>query len=382
MKILIISNYYPPHFKGGYELSCYEVTTYLYEQGEDVLVLCGDYLKNEPDNRSNYRVVRKLKYIDYLSDDYWNKSKVEKDNYEMTTRILDEFEPDFVYFWNQQYLSLAPYWAVKRRKIAHVFDIGDVWPLKYYREGFKAKVKSFIKRLLPNFRDAKMEVNPVIILSEWMRPLFVEKFGSKEIYNIPRGVKLKEDLQINSKADDIKLMFAGRIEPLKGLELIINVLSGLQAYKWTLDVYGDGDEDYLERIKLLITEKSLGQRVILKGKLYPLDEAYQTHDVFLFPTLAKEGFGRVAIEAMSYGLPVLTVNKYGPNDIVEDGYNGYKASPSDLSAWANNLKQILSDKDLLIKMSNNALETVKNKYDIELINKQRYDIIKDIYYSK
>ncbi len=382
MKILIISNYYPPHFKGGYELSCYEVTNYLYEQGEDVLVLCGDYLKNEPDNRSNYRVVRKLKYIDYLSDDYWNKSKVEKENYEMTTRILDEFEPDFVYFWNQQYLSLAPYWAVKRRKIAQVFDIGDIWPLKYYREGFKAKVKSFIKRLLPNFRDAKMEVNPVIILSEWMRPMFVEKFGSKEIYNIPRGVKLKEDLQINSKTDDIKLMFAGRIEPLKGLELIINVLSGLQAYKWTLDVYGDGDEDYLERIKLLITEKSLGQRVFLKGKLYPLDEAYQTHDVFLFPTLAKEGFGRVAIEAMSYGLPVLTVNKYGPNDIVEDGYNGYKSSPSDLSAWANNLKQILSDKDLLIKMSNNALETVKNKYDIELINKQRYDIIKDIYYSK
>jgi len=382
MKILIISNYYPPHFKGGYELSCYEVTNYLYEQGEDVLVLCGDYLKNEPDNRSNYRVVRKLKYIDYLSDDYWNKSKVEKENYEMTTRILDEFEPDFVYFWNQQYLSLAPYWAVKRRKIAHVFDIGDIWPLKYYREGFKAKVKSFIKRLLPNFRDAKMEVNPVIILSEWMRPMFVEKFGSKEIYNIPRGVKLKEDLQMNSKTDDIKLMFAGRIEPLKGLELIINVLSGLQAYKWTLDVYGDGDEDYLERIKLLITEKSLGQRVFLKGKLYPLDEAYQTHDVFLFPTLAKEGFGRVAIEAMSYGLPVLTVNKYGPNDIVEDGYNGYKSSPSDFSAWANNLKQILSDKDLLIKMSNNALETVKNKYDIELINKQRYDIIKDIYYSK
>jgi len=382
MKILIISNYFPPHFKGGYELSCQEVANYLYEHGEDILVLTGDYLKSEPEGWSYYQVIRKLQYIDYLSKDYWNKSKVEKENYAITNRFLDEFQPDFVYFWNQQYLSLAPYWAVKRRKIPHLFDIGDVWPLKYYREGFKARGKSFIKKILPNFVDAGMEVNPVIILSEWMKPLFVEKFGSKVIYTIPRGVKIKEDVTINPNVNNIKMMFASRIEPLKGLDLIIRVLSKLKEYKWTLDVYGDGDEEYIKSVKLLISNNSLGERITLRGKIYPLDEAYKTHDLFLFPTLAKEGFGRVAIEAMSYGLPVLTVNEYGPNDLIEDGYNGYKCSPNDLVCWENNLKQILSDEKLLIKMSNNAIETVKNKYDIKLINKQRHDIIKEIYHSK
>ncbi len=382
MKILIISNYFPPHFKGGYELSCQDVTNYLYEQGEEILVLCGDYLKEKSEGRKKYRVFRRLKYIDYLSNDYWNKSNVEKDNYAITQRVLDKFQPDLVYFWNQQYISLGPYWAVKKKNIPHVFDIGDVWPLKYYREGFKAKTKSFVKRILPNFLDSKMRIDPVIILSEWMKPIFQDKFASKSIFTIPRGVLVQENVNINPNPKNIKLMFAGRIEPLKGLEFIINILIKLVERNWTLDIYGDGDEDYLKKIKALITENSLKERVFFKGKLYPLDEAYQSHDLFLFPTLAMEGFGRVAIEAMAYGLPVVTVDRYGPNDIVQNGYNGFKCSPEDLKCWENNLKLLLSDYSLLIKMSENALETVKNKYDIKLINKQRHEIIKEIYYSK
>ncbi len=382
MKILIISNYFPPHFKGGYELSCKDVTDYLHQKGEDMLVLCGDYKKNEGESRQDYRIIRKLDYIDYNSSDYWNKSKVEKRNYQLTLRVLERFEPDVVYFWNQQYISLAPYWAVKKKAIPHIFDIGDIWPEKYYRADFKGKMKFLVKRITPFFIDAKMVIDPVIILSEWMRPLFQEKFASKTIYTIPRGVKVNSDIEINPDFEEIRLMFAGRIEPLKGLDLIIKVLAKLKNLKWKLDVYGDGEEDYISQVRKLIEDNSLTERISFKGKVYPLDEAYQGHDVFLFPTLAKEGFGRVAIEAMNYGLPVITVDRYGPHDIVKNAYNGFKCSPNDLDCWENSLKQILSDKQLLIKMSNNALATVKEKYDIININKQRHNIIKEIYFTK
>lgn len=382
MKILIISNYFPPHFKGGYEISCKEVADFLHEKGEEIFVLCGDYQKDKDEGRKKYRVNRKLQYIDYLSKDYWNKSKVEKANYAITKRVLNKFQPDFVYFWNLQYISLAPYWAVKRAKIPHLFDIGDVWPLKYKRSGFKEKIKSYIKILLPNFLEAEMKIDPVVILSEWMRPVFKDMFSAKKIYTIPRGVKLKENIEIISDPNLVKFMFAGRIEPLKGLDLIIKVLSKLTNYNWILDVYGDGEEDYLKEIELMCKEFSLEERVNFKGKVYPLDSAYESHDVFLFPTLAKEGFGRVAIEAMNFGLPVVTVDRYGPNDIVINGVNGFKCSPDNLTCWENSLKQILSDNSLLIKMSNNALKHVKDNYDIELINKKRYDLIKELYYSK
>ncbi len=382
MKILVISNYFPPHFKGGYELSCKEVSDYLHQQGEEIMVLSGDYKKNEEEGRRDYRVVRKLTYIDYLSNDYWNKSKVEKQNYESTLRVLDRFKPDFVYFWNQQYISLGPYWAVKKKKIPHLFDIGDIWPTKYYRQGFRARLKGSVKRLLPFFIDSKMVIDPVIILSNWMKPLFKEKFYSKKIYTIPRGVTIKEGIEINSNIKEARFMFAGRIEPLKGLELIINVLAKLKEYQWKLDIYGDGEEEYISKIKFLIKEKLLEDRITLMGQVFPLDLAYQTHDIFLFPTLAQEGFGRVAIEAMSYGLPVITVNSYGPDDIVQDGINGFKCSPDKMDCWENSLKQILSDPALLIKMSQNALIRVEENYNIEKINKQRYEIIKELYYTK
>lgn len=381
MKILIISNYFPPHFKGGYELSCQEVTNYLFEQGEEIFVLCGEYQQDKPSS-APYPVRRKLQYINYLGKDYWQKSRVEKYNYGVTMQVIDEFQPDFVYFWNQQYISLAPYWAVSKRKLQHLFDIGDIWPLKYYREDLKGKVKSYIKRLLPFFLEAKMVIDPVIILSEWMKPLFQEKFFSKRIYTIPRGVKVQETTRHFSNSESIRLMFAGRVEPQKGLDLIIRVLAQLTDLKWSLDIYGDGEVGYLAEIDRSIKNNHLTKRIKLHGMVYPLDKEYENHDVFLFPTLAQEGFGRVAIEAMSFGLPVLTVNEYGPNDIVDHGYNGFKCVIDDVSCWRNNLKRLLTDRELLAEMSMNAVTTVKEKYDINLINKQRYDLIKKIYNSK
>ncbi|MFA7056194.1 MAG: glycosyltransferase family 4 protein [Candidatus Cloacimonadales bacterium] len=381
MKILMITNLFPPHFIGGYELSCQEVTNYFHEQGEELFVLCGDYKKDE-EVSAPYPVSRKLQYIDYLGDDYWQKSRVEKYNYALTTQILEEFQPDFVYFFNQQYITLAPYWAVSKKKLPHIFDIGDMWPDKYYRDGFKGKSKAFAKRILPNFIEAKMEIDPVIILSEWMRPFLKNKFHAKSITCIPRGVQIKDITRDFSKLDSVKLMFSSRLDPVKGLHVIIGVLANLQDLKWTLDVYGSGSDEYVAQINKLIDDNNLNDRITLNGKVYPLDEAYKSHHVCLFPTLGDEGFGRVAIEAMSFGLPVLTVNKFGPNDVVEHGYTGFKCPKEDLSCWEKHLRILLSDRELLNQMSKNALKTIKEEYDINVTSQKRYVLIKEIYNSK
>lgn len=377
----MITNLFPPHFVGGYELSCQEVTDYLFEQGEDMFVLCGEY-KSDESSSAPYPVSRKLKYIDYLSDDYWQKSRVEKHNYKITMQTLDKFKPDFVYFFNQQYISLAPHWAVNKKELPYVFDIGDLWPFKYHRSDFRGKLKSFVKRILPNFLEAKMVIDPVIILSEWMKPLLEENFDSEQIYTIPRGVKVKEITRTYSNSGPIKFIFTSRLDPAKGLHLIVGVLSNLKEYDWILDVYGSGSKSYIVEIEKLIKNNSLEERVILHGKVYPLDQEYENHDVCLFPTLGNEGFGRVAIEALSFGLPVLTVNKYGPNDVIHHGYNGFKCSTDDLYCWRKYLIKLLTNRELLAEMSRNALTTIKEKYDINVTNKKRYDIIKEIYNSK
>ncbi len=377
MKILVISNYFPPYFKGGYELSCKAMTDYLYNHSEDVTVLAGDYKEGNKDE-PNYDVRRQLKYIDYTNGSYFDKCRVEKINYNTTVELLKEIRPDIVYFWNQQYISLAPYLAVKKMGIKHLFDIGDIWPEKYKRSGFSNKIKSIIKRLIPSFIEGTLVLNPVVILSEWMREIVVNNHLSRDVYVIPRGVAINKTVSSKNDNANVRLMYASRIEPLKGLEFILESLSQVSNTNWTLDVYGSGDESYVNEVKSSCRKLNLSDKVHFKGMVYPLDSEYDKHDVFLFPTLAKEGFGRVAIEAMSWGLPVVTVDRFGPGDIVINGYNGFKCSPDNQSEWVDSLSALIKDKELRIKMSINSLDTIKDKYDINVIHKKRHDIIKEI----
>jgi glycosyltransferase involved in cell wall biosynthesis len=354
---------------------------FLHENGEEILVLTGDYDKGNGDE-PNYAVSRTLKYIDYTSGGYWDKSRIEKQNHKKTLDTIDIFNPDVVYFWNQQYISIAPYLAVKKRKLKHLFDIGDIWPEKYKREGYKDKLKSFVKRILPNFIEGDLILDPVIILSEWMREIVTRTFSSRSIYVIPRGVLSNRNYSRNLNPKNIKLMFASRIEPLKGLELLIKILKKVKCENWTLNVYGDGDEDYVVKIKRLIKELNLTNKINLRGKVYPLDKAYAEHDVFIFPTMAREGFGRVVIESMSFGLPVISVDRFGPADIIKNGYNGFKCSIDKPEEWVRSIETILSNEKLLSTMSENSLDTVKKKYDINFVHNERYKIIKEIHSSK
>lgn len=374
MNILIVSNYFPPHFKGGYEISCKDMADFLYQKGEQITVLTGDYSTPASEN-SDYKVIRQLKYIDYNSEDYFNKSQIEKFNYSLMLSTLDEIKPDIVYFWNQQYISIGPMLACRKKRHAAIYDIGDVWPEKYYRAGIKAKAKQFVKSLLPGFIDGKLIIDPVIILSNWMNPIFKEKFKSKSIHVIPRGVEIPKEVSVKNNEPVVRLMSAGRIEPLKGVDIIINSLAKLKDLNWVLDLYGTGDESYLKSLKKLIKELKLENRIFLRGKIFPLNQAYDCHDVFLFPTLAREGFGRVVIESMAYGLTVLSVDRFGPNDIIDHMVNGLKCDPNNEELFTQNLKQIIVDVELRRRISKNALDTIQKKYEINYICNQRYELL-------
>ena len=78
--------------------------------------------------------------------------------------------------------------------------------------------------------------------------------------------------------------------------------------------------------------------------------------------LAIETFGLTALEAMSAGLPVIVPTVGGIAEMVEDGVNGYKIDNSDLECIAEHVRQLLSDRALYCRLSENALH-VAHKYD-------------------
>lgn len=119
---------------------------------------------------------------------------------------------------------------------------------------------------------------------------------------------------------DIRLLFVGRLAPVKGLDLALNALQPLGRYRWRLDVLGDGEQR--ETLVGQAKELGLAERVHFHGRQHDPTAWYRQADLLLFPSRS-ESFGLVLAEAMSHGLPCLGfrhdgVNYHNANDEIID----------------------------------------------------------------
>jgi glycosyltransferase involved in cell wall biosynthesis len=136
-----------------------------------------------------------------------------------------------------------------------------------------------------------------------------------------------DQLKIKSpQKDKLQLLWVGRFMPRKGVLLVLEVMEKLKAYPGiTLTVVGHGEMQ--QEIEDCIKEYGLENTVRLTGKV-PYEEVrsyYDSHDVFFFTSL-RDSNGVQVIEAMCFGMPVITLNLHGQGIIVSDE-TGIRCSP-------------------------------------------------------
>lgn len=369
MKILILSNYFPPYYIGGYELACFDTAKYLQNAGHDVYILTG---KHEEESNKFERVYRKLKYIDYENPSYINKHEVEEFNFEITSNVINQVKPDLVYIWSLRLISLSPVWAINKLKVKKIFEIGDFWMKGFLGNNFMSKVKRTAKKILPGFNATNVEIDPIISVSQWMVKEMKELYGTKEVFQIPNGTKItKEKTKKNN--DVMRYMFCGRLDYTKGLDLALKALSNMKDRKindFEFNIYGDGDKEYIEKCQKITRLLKLNDHVTFHGKIDNLQEEYKKNHVLLMPTRMREPFGLVLIEAMNYGVVPVATNDYGPSEIIDDHKNGLLFTPSNVDDLTFKMLLLHNSWDLLEKYRQNAYEKVESKFDINIVKKE------------
>lgn len=169
-----------------------------------------------------------------------------------------------------------------------------------------------------------------------------------------------------TKNSPFRILFLGNVIERKGLHTLLNALSILHSFgfaqdkpsSFILDIVGSlkSDPEYSKRIQKLIESNGLSSFVFLHDSLndQPLIELFKQSHVLVVPS-SYEGFGIVYLEGMGFGLPAIGTTAGAASEIITHGQNGFLIRPDDAEALAEYLSGLAADRNLLAKLSVNAL---------------------------
>jgi len=155
--------------------------------------------------------------------------------------------------------------------------------------------------------------------------------------------------------DEVLVGVIGRIHFWKGQDFLLQaarILVALPRVKYVLvgSVYDPKHDDQLSRLKKMVTEFGIEDRVIFSHFSIDIEELYAALDVVVVPSILPEPFGLVAVEAMAAGKPVIGTAHGGLTEIIVDQVTGFLVPPTKPEVLAERIKTLILDKDLRERM--------------------------------
>ncbi len=169
------------------------------------------------------------------------------------------------------------------------------------------------------------------------------------------------------------LLIMGRIDPVKNQSWVIEQVPAIfQKFPNALLVLAGSctDAAYGEKIKKLIAEKGLAERVLLTGGLPPEDSKLigllQEAQIVLLPSLS-ETFGLVILEAWAAGNTVISSRTSGAQEMIREGENGWLFDLENPAQFHAALETVLSKPDLRLQYAANGAAAVLKYYDTNVL---------------
>ncbi len=216
--------------------------------------------------------------------------------------------------------------------------------------------------------DIVQEADRITAFSRHEKEALAQLYGAhpSKVAVIPAGVDL-ELFQPHAKAQAKKelglqdkrvVLFVGRIEPLKAVDLLLQAFALLEDRAGVHLVIVGGNPHQsreLKRLQGLAAQLGLGDGVSFEGTVEQsrLPMYYSAADVFVLPSYY-ESFGLVALEAMACGTPVIASRVGGLQDVVKDGVTGYLVSWRCPEPYTERLEVLLSNEGLRSTMGEAA----------------------------
>ena len=263
-----------------------------------------------------------------------------------------DFQPDLIHVHFAVPNGPAAMFASAKMKVpyvitAHLGDIPGASP---------EKTKKWFSYIQPFTPPIWKKAARVVAVSEFSRKMALKSYDVP-IDVIPNGIdyeKIKNPEIVKHQQPEI--VFAGRFVPQKNLFQIIKTLSAVKDLNWHATLIGDGQDK--ESVLAAADSAGLSEKVSFPGWKTPEEviDIFHNSDILFMPSLT-EGLPVTGIQGMASGLALLLSNAGGNPEIIDEGKNGFIHDPGDTQGFAQDLRRLLNDSDLLYKMRSQSLES-------------------------
>ena len=254
--------------------------------------------------------------------------------------------------------------------------------LHYHNKGVRINQHKFFDDLLYRilFKNTK-----VILLSERLYE-DVSKYVKKEdVFFLPNGIPVinLEDNILPKKNSVPKLLFLSNLIESKGVYVLLDALKILNDnnVKFHCNLVGGAGDISLKQLNQKINNLKLQNCVSYLGKKYNHEKhkIFQSSDIFVFPTFYhNETFGIVNIEAMMFGIPVISTSEGGIPDIVKDRETGFVIDKQNPNQLAEKIKWFIDNPEEAILMGEKGREYFLENYTLEIFERRMAHILNQI----
>jgi len=303
--------------------------------------------------------------------------------------LIKKIKPDIIHsaLWSANFLSRL---IANKLKIPVICDLHSNFT-------FDGKLRGWLEKFIVNKADKYVAVSStakdgfVKTVLNNIKDKNVQKELNSKIVLIQNGIDVdaiqkkasgknisKQDLGF--KQNDFIVGAVGRLDPIKSYDLLIRsfalffkkITNSNKAVK--LCIVGDGSE----RLKLEELANNLGITSCVKfvGQRTDTHNFYPLFDCFVLSSVS-EGLSIALLEALSFGLPIITTHRGLKHDVIVDAQNGFLVPVEDEIALARRLEELYLNSEISKKMRAANLELVKTKFDIS----RTVDDYKEIYFE-
>jgi glycogen synthase len=415
MKILVLTNLYPPQLAGTDDFRCQNLTEALRLRGHTMRVLTSKHGLNR--EQRGGEVERRLQlqgvYDHPAVTSFGELRALEQANHQALREAVAEFQPDLIHVYSLTGLSKSLVFSLRNVRLPVVYDVADDWLIHGLREDpwlrwWNQPGGSLLRQLHRAAREALGQRNqldataPTRMMKGYERlpRLYarsadagpaepVTGFQFDRLYFCSQALKADAEqagfrvghaeviypgIPAQNFVADIKpasapvskLLLVARLEARSGARTAVQALQRLReaSVPVTLSIYGRGDSEYLAEIRSLVARHQLPVEFLNVSNLHKdLPAVYRRHDALLQTAEWNEPFATTPLEAMASGLPVIGTTLGGVHELLRHGENAFTYPPGDAQALASRIQEVQQQPALRAQVAETAQQEVLSKFN-------------------